>query len=55
MMPLVREAALISQDFRTATFVGTVAVVLHTNEQRQSKDLDFVVAEQITDDEFLGK
>ncbi|KEQ56391.1 Nucleotidyl transferase of unknown function protein [Marine Group I thaumarchaeote SCGC AAA799-P11] len=29
--------------------------MLHTDEQRQSQDLDFVVAEQITNDEFLDK
>ena len=55
MMPLIREAVCISQDFGTATFVGAVAVTLHAGEQRQSMDLDFVVAEQITSDEFLDK
>ena len=44
MKPLIREAAYITQDFGTATFVGAIAVMLHTNEQRQSQDLDFVVA-----------
>jgi len=53
--PLIREAVYISQDFGTATFVGAIAVMLHTDEQRQSQDLDFVVAEQITNDEFLDK
>lgn len=55
MNPLIREAVYISQDFGTATFVGAIAVMLHTSEQRQSQDLDFVVAEQITIDEFLDK
>ena len=55
MMPLIREAVCISRDFGTSTFVGAVAVTLHTGEQRQSMDLDFVVAEQITSDEFLDK
>lgn len=55
MKPLIREAVYITQDFGTATFVGAIAVMLHTDEQRQSKDLDFVVAEQITIDEFLDK
>ena len=55
MTPLVREAVLISRDFKSATFVGAVAVTLHTGEQRQSMDLDFVVAEQIPTDEFLSK
>ncbi len=35
--------------------MGAIAVMLHTDEQRQSKDLDFVVAEQISNDEFLDK
>lgn len=55
MMPIVREAVLISRDFEYATFVGAVAVMLHTGEQRQSMDLDFVVAAQVTVDEFLAK
>ncbi len=55
MRPLIREAICISRDFGTATFVGATAVMLHTNEQRQSQDLDFVVSEQITTDEFLDK
>ena len=55
MMPLIREAIHISRDFRTATFVGAVAVTLHAGEQRQSLDLDFAVAEPITTDEFLNK
>ncbi len=55
MKLLIREAANISRDFGTATFVGAIAVMLHTGGQRQSQDLDFVVAEQITIDEFLSK
>ena len=55
MNPFIKEAVYISQDFGTATFVGAIAVMLHTKEQRQSQDLDFVVAEQITTDELLDK
>lgn len=55
MMPLIREAVYISRDFKTATFVGAVAVTLHAGEQRQSLDLDFVVAKQIAIGEFLDK
>ncbi len=55
MNPLIREALRITLDFDTATFVGAIAVMLHTGEQRQSQDLDFVVAEQIDVDEFLDK
>ena len=55
MKPLIREATYVSQDFETATFVGATAAMLHTDEQRQSQDLDFVVAEQITTDDLLDK
>ena len=55
MKPLIKEAVCISQDLGDVTFVGAVAVMLHTGEQRQSQDLDFVVAKQITVDEFLDK
>ena len=55
MMSLIREAVCISRDFGTTTFVGAVAVTLHTGEQRQSMDLDFAVAEQITSDKLLDK
>lgn len=55
MTPFIREAVCISQDFENVTFVGAIAVMLHAGEPRQSQDLDFVVAEQITIDEFLDK
>ena len=55
MKPIIREAVYISQDFGDATFVGAIAVMLHADKQRQSQDLDFVVAEQISVDEFLDK
>ncbi len=55
MNPLIREAVYITRDFKTATFVGAVAVMLHVGLQRQSLDLDFVVAEQITFNQFLDK
>lgn len=55
MNPLIREAVCITRDFETATFVGAIAVMLHTGSQRQSLDLDFVVAEQITFNQFLDK
>jgi len=52
--PYIEEAVLITQDFGDATFVGAVAVFLHTKKSRESQDLDFVVAEQITREEFLN-
>ena len=36
-------------------FVGAVAVYLHTNMGRESRDLDFVVASNITDEELDKK
>ena len=55
MNSLVSEALCIALDFDTVTFVGAIAVMLHTGEQRQSQDLDFVVAEKISNDKFLEK
>ena len=55
MNPLIKEDVCITQGFGAATFVGAIAVMLHTNEQHQSQDLDFVVAEQISNDEYLEK
>jgi len=52
--PYIEEAVLITQDLGDATFVGAVAVFLHTKKSRESQDLDFVVAEQITREEFIS-
>ena len=52
MNPYIEEAVLITKDLGDATFIGAVAVFLHTKKSRESEDLDFVVAEQITDEEF---
>lgn len=54
MNPYIEEAVLITQDLGDATFVGAVAVFLHTQKSRESQDLDFVVAEQITREKFLN-
>lgn len=54
MNPYIEEAVLITKDLGDATFVGAVAVFLHTKKSRESQDLDFVVAEQITREEFLN-
>ena len=53
MNPYIEEAVLITKDLGDATFVGAVAVFLHTGKSRESKDLDLVVAEQITREKFL--
>lgn len=54
MNPYIEEAVLITKDLGDATFVGAVAVFLHTEKSRESKDLDLVVAEQITREQFLN-
>ncbi len=53
MNPYIEEAVLITKDLGDVTFVGAVAVFLHTKKSRESKDLDFVVADQITREQFL--
>lgn len=53
MNPYIEEAVLITKDLGDATFVGAVAVFLHTGKSRESKDLDLVVAEQIPRERFL--
>ncbi len=53
MNPYIEEAVLITEDLGDATFVGAVAVFLHTGKSRESKDLDLVVAEQIPRERFL--
>lgn len=53
MNPYIEEAVLITKDLGDATFVGAVAVFLHTGKSRESKDLDLVVAEQIPREQLL--
>ena len=55
MHPLIREALKITEDLGPVTFVGAVAVFLHTVNTRESQDLDFVIAKPITREELLDK
>lgn len=55
MKPIIREAFNITQDLGAVTFVGAVAVILQTNELRQSQDIDFVIANKISNEELLNK
>ena len=55
MHPLVREALKITKELGPVTFVGAVAVFLHTKNTRESQDLDFAIAKPITRDELLDK
>jgi hypothetical protein len=52
---LIREAIKITNDLVHVVFIGAVAVYLHTNAGRESRDLDFVVASNITDEELDNK
>jgi len=55
MKPIIREALNITNDLGPVTFVGAVAVILQTKELRQSQDIDFVIADEISNDELLNK
>jgi hypothetical protein len=50
MNPLIQEAISITNDLGDVTFLGAVAVLLHTRSGRQSQDLDFAVATVISDE-----
>jgi hypothetical protein len=53
--PLLNEAIEITNDLGDVTFIGAVAVFMHTNEGRESRDLDFIIAYEITDEKLLKK
>lgn len=55
MKPIIREAFNITNDLGSVTFVGAVAVILQTNEFRQSQDIDFVIANEVSNEELLEK
>ncbi|NHI04339.1 hypothetical protein DYY67_1197 [Candidatus Nitrosotalea sp. TS] len=55
MHPLIREALEITQDLGPVTFVGAVAVFLHTKNTRESQDLDFAIMKPITREKLLDK
>jgi len=55
MKPIIREAFNITKDLGSVTFVGAVAVILQTNEFRQSQDIDFVIANEISNEELIEK
>ena len=52
---LVREAIQISKELTGAVFVGAIAVYLHINTGRESRDLDSALASKITDEELQNK
>lgn len=55
MHPLIHEALQITKELGPITFVGAVAVLLHTKNTRESRDLDFAIAKQMTQEELLNK
>jgi predicted nucleotidyltransferase len=55
MNPLIQEAISITKDLGDVTFLGAVAVLLHTKSGRQSQDLDIAVTTPITDKELEQK
>ncbi len=54
MNPIIKEAIKITEELGPVTFIGAVAVILQKGRNRASEDLDFVVAEQISDETFLN-
>lgn len=55
MKNLVREAVLVSEEIGDVTYVGAVAVFLHTKKTRESRDLDFAVASGLSREEAIKK
>ncbi|MDE1764633.1 MAG: hypothetical protein KGI27_00010 [Thaumarchaeota archaeon] len=55
MHPLIREALKITKDLGPVTFVGAVAVFLHSKNTRESQDLDFAIAKPIAREDLLDK
>jgi len=53
--PLIGEALEITKELGPVTFVGAIAVFLHTKNTRESQDLDFAIAKPITREELLDK
>lgn len=55
MKPLVREAALITKELGQVVFIGSLARYFHTNNYRESQDLDFVVATPLSEEKLIEK
>lgn len=55
MHPLVREAIQITEELGPVTFVGAVAVFLHSKNTRESLDLDFAIANHMPKEDLLDK
>lgn len=55
MKPLVREAALITKELGQVVFIGSLARYFHTNDYRESQDLDFVMVTPLSEEKLIGK
>jgi predicted nucleotidyltransferase len=55
--PLLREAILITKELGDVVFVGATAVLLHIGKTRarESRDLDFAIAYDISDESLFDK
>jgi hypothetical protein len=52
---LIPEAIEISKELKCVVFVGAVGVYLHTRTTRESRDIDFAIATNISDEELREK
>lgn len=55
MNPLVREAVEIKKDIGDVVLIGAASVMLHTKTGRSSKDLDFALTAELSDESLLNK
>ncbi|MCI4433237.1 MAG: nucleotidyltransferase [Nitrosopumilus sp.] len=55
MNNLVNEALQITKELGDVIFIGALATYMHTKNTRDSRDIDFVVENQIPDDELISK
>ena len=55
MNNLVNEAIQITKELGNVIFIGALATYMHTKNTRDSRDIDFVVENQIPDDELISK
>lgn len=55
MKPLVKEALKINSELPGVIFIGAIARYFHTNNLRESQDLDFAVVKPLSEKFLLGK
>ena len=55
MINLYHEAKKISEELENVVFIGALAVISHTKSGRTTRDLDLVMAAEISDDELESK